>query len=77
MKFVDSVVVSYVCPFCGKEHSVEVSESALYEWQDGALIQNVMPTLSATEREQLISHICPACQASLFGEDPEEVDNEL
>ena len=77
MKFVDSVVVSYVCPFCGKEHSVEVSESAFYEWQDGALIQNVMPTLSATEREQLISHICPACQANLFGEDPEEVDNEL
>ena len=76
MRFVDSVMVTFVCPFCGKEHSVEVSESALYEWQNGALIQSVMPTLSATEREQLISHICPACQDSLFGEDPEEDEEE-
>ena len=76
MRFVDSVMFTIVCPFCGKEHGVEVSESAFYEWQSGALIQSVMPTLSATEREQLISHICPACQASLFGEDPEEDEDE-
>lgn len=72
MRFEDSVMITIVCPFCGKEHSVEVSERAFYEWQSGALIQSVMPTLSATEREQLVSHICPACQANLFGEDPEE-----
>ena len=76
MRFVDSVMISIVCPFCGKEHEVEVSEKAFYEWQNGALIQNAMPTLSATEREQLISHICPACQDSLFGEDPEEDEDE-
>ena len=35
-----------------------------------------MPTLSATEREQLISDICPACQANLFGEDLEEDEDE-
>lgn len=72
MKFVDSVIISMVCPFCGNEHTVEVSEYAFYQWQSGELIQNVMPTLSATEREQLISNICPTCQANLFGEDPEE-----
>lgn len=77
MKFTDSIMVSIICPFCGKDHEVEVSEKAFYEWQNGALIQNAMPTLSATEREQLISHICPACQDSLFGEDPEEVDDEV
>lgn len=76
MRFEDSVMITIVCPFCGKEHSVEVSERAFYEWQSGALIQSVMPTLSATEREQLISHICPACQANLFGEDPEEDEDE-
>ena len=76
MKFADSVVISMVCPFCGNEHTVEVSEYAFYQWQDGALIQNAMPTLSATEREQLISHICPACQDSLFGEEPEEDEDE-
>lgn len=76
MRFEDSVMITIVCPFCGKEHSVEVSERAFYEWQSGALIQNVMPTLSATEREQLVSRICPACQANLFGEDPEEDEDE-
>ena len=72
MKFIDSVIITVVCPFCGKEHSVEVSESAFYEWQSGALIQHVMPTLSATEREQLVSRICPTCQAKFFGDDDEE-----
>lgn len=76
MKFLDSVIITNVCLFCGKEHEVEVSESAFYEWQSGALIQNVMPTLTATEREQLISHMCPACQANLFGEDSEEDEDE-
>lgn len=74
MRFVDSVMVSMVCPICGNEHEVEVSEYALYQWEDGACIQTVMPTLSATEREQLISHICPKCQASIFGEDDAEED---
>ena len=74
MRFLDSVIITIECPFCGKEHSVEVSEKAFYEWQSGALIQSVMPTLSATEREQLISRMCPACQASIFGEDDAEED---
>ena len=74
MRFADSVVVSMVCPFCGNEHTVEVSEYAFYQWQDGACIQTVMPTLSATEREQLISHICPACQDKFFDEDDAEED---
>ena len=74
MRFVDSVIVTIVCPICGNEHTVEVSEHALYQWQNGACIQNAMPTLSATEREQLISHICPSCQASIFGEDDTEDD---
>lgn len=76
MRFADSVMITIDCPICRKEHSVEVSERAFYEWQNGALIQNAMPTLSATEREQLISRICPACQASIFGEDSEEDEDE-
>ena len=69
----DSVIISMVCPVCGNEHTVEVSEYAYYQWEDGTLIQDVMPTLSATEREQLISHLCPSCQKDIFGvdDDPE------
>ena len=68
--------MSYVCPFCGKEHSVEVSESAFYEWESGELIQNAMPFLSSTEREQLISHICPECQVKFFGENDFDIEEE-
>ena len=74
MRFVDSIIVTIECPMCGKEHSVEVSEHAFNEWQSGALIQNVMPTLSATEREQLITRICPACQDLMYGSDEEDED---
>ena len=57
------------CPFCGKSHFVEVAESDYNAWQNGALAQSCpFPYLSATEREQLISHICPQCQAEVFGE---------
>lgn len=63
------IVVEIGCPFCGSKHTVTVNESAFYAWQDGALIQKVMPELSATEREQLISHICPSCQIKMFGEE--------
>jgi len=76
MKVADDVIVVMTCRFCGKEHVVRVNEKAFYEWQNGALIQNVMPELSATQREQLISEICPACQDNLFGKDPEEDEDE-
>jgi endogenous inhibitor of DNA gyrase (YacG/DUF329 family) len=57
------------CPFCGKTHFVDVNDSEYKIWQAGALIQKAMPQLSATEREQLISHMCPKCQADFYGEE--------
>jgi endogenous inhibitor of DNA gyrase (YacG/DUF329 family) len=61
-------IVGITCPLCGTEHSVMVNEGAFYKWQEGALIQNAMPDLTPTEREQLISQLCPKCQKSIFGE---------
>lgn len=55
------------CPFCGKFHSVMVNEEAYKNWLDGELIQRAMPDLTPTEREQLISNLCPACQLKVFG----------
>ena len=60
--------VAITCPFCGEDHAVEVNLAQFEAWQNGELIQRAMPNLSATEREQLISHICPKCQAEVFGE---------
>jgi len=54
------------CPFCGKAHEVEVNEMDYLDWQDGALIQDVMPYLSAQEREHLISGICEDCWDKMF-----------
>ncbi len=59
--------VELMCPFCKKEHSVMVDESAYNEWKAGKLLQRAMPELSAEEREQLISRLCIACQDDVFG----------
>ena len=60
------------CPFCGKAHEVEVNEMDYLDWQDGALIQDVMPYLSEQEREYLITGICSACWDKMFSEDEDE-----
>lgn len=60
--------VIMICPICGEEHSVEVVLSEYERWENGELIQNAMPSLSATEREALISGLCPKCQAEIFGD---------
>ena len=60
--------VDLTCPFCGKDHTVEVSLAGYIEWERGELIQNAMPDLTPTEREQLISGLFPKCQAKMFGE---------
>ena len=60
--------IEITCPFCGADHTVEVNLAQYEAWQNGELIQNAMPDLTPTEREQLISGLCPKCQAEMFGE---------
>lgn len=60
--------IEIICPFCGTEHGVEVDLAQFKAWQNGELIQNAMPDLTPTEREQLISRMCPKCQAEVFEE---------
>tara|TARA_Y100000296_G_scaffold73682_1_gene91423 strand:- start:308 stop:457 length:150 start_codon:yes stop_codon:yes gene_type:complete len=38
-------------------------------WENGELIQNAMPYLSADEREVLISGMCGPCFDNLFGDE--------
>ena len=46
----------------GKTHQMEidVSEKQITLWQEGALIQDVMPNLSPDEREFIMTGITPA-----------------
>ena len=56
------------CPFCGRTHWVTVNSRDFADWRNfNVLTQNAFPYLSATEREQLISGLCPECQKGVFG----------
>ena len=60
------VCVVTACPFCGHGNEVEVNESDYWDWQDGKLVQDAFPYLSADEREMLISGVCPTCWENTF-----------
>jgi hypothetical protein len=61
------------CPFCGAIHTVTVDIDDFYKYEIlGETAQRAFPNLSATEREQIISGICPDCQKKFFDEDAEE-----
>lgn len=68
------VTIITACPFCGHANEVEVNEMDYLDWQDGMLVQEAFPYLSADEREMLISGICPKCWEKMFGGEDEEDD---
>lgn len=49
------------CPFCSEYNRVEFDYDAYRNWQNGELIQNAFPNLSANERELIKTGICPDC----------------
>ena len=61
------ITIEITCPFCGTDHFVEMDYRDYVEWCNGSLIQKVAPYLTPTEREQLISQLCPKCQEQVFG----------
>lgn len=60
------ITLEIVCPFCGEIHFVEVLENELDAYNRGALVQVAFSNLTGTEREQIISGICPKCQDLIF-----------
>lgn len=62
-----NLTVTCYCPFCRTHHKVKVNAKAYDRWMAGELIQHAMPDLTPTEREQLISNLCPECQKKVFG----------
>lgn len=63
----ENIILEITCPFCGQIHYVECLESEFQAYMDGALAQDAFTTLSVTEREQIVSRICPECQEKIFG----------
>lgn len=64
------------CPSCEILTHVMAPTLGLARWIEGAMIQDAMPELTATQRETLISGLCFTCQAEIFGSGDTEADPE-
>jgi hypothetical protein len=53
------------------EREIDVTEEQLAAWKGGRMIQDVMPLLSAEDREYLISGATPQEWAEHFGSEEE------
>lgn len=65
------IAITKTCRSCKELITLIMPTTAYYSWQEGKLIQNVLPMLSADERELLISGICGKCFDRMFGDDDE------
>lgn len=71
--------VTRVNPLTNTMNSMElaITDEQLASWQEGTLIQDAMPHLTADEREFLISGLMPGDWEKVFGEEqPEANGNE-
>lgn len=66
--------ITRTSPFSGKENTreIEVTEAQLKDWSNGALIQRVMPNVSAEDREFIMTGITPDEWDAMFGGEDEE-----
>lgn len=65
------MLITRTSPLTGRTQSLEIDVTAeqIKEWSNGALIQEVMPQLSADEREFIISGCTPEEFDFLFPEE--------
>ena len=59
-------VVEIPCVACGTIVKLFLNWEDFQAWQDGELVQDAFPYLSADEREMLISGICGTCFDKIF-----------
>lgn len=60
------ILLEQICVFCRLPHYVTVNEVDYESYVEGVSAQKAFPELSAEEREQIISSICPKCQTRIF-----------
>jgi hypothetical protein len=63
-----SCVLTIRCFKCNGVNTLSVPKSGIDKYKQGAHIQEAFPELSSDEREMMLSGLCPACFAELFGE---------
>ena len=62
-----TTIVAVDCIRCKETQHITTKTEDLDSWQNGELIQNAMPYLSADDREVLISGVCGTCFDNMFG----------
>ena len=66
------MLITRLDPFTGKlnEMDLPITNDQIQRWESGELIQNVMPSLNADQREFLMTGIMPDSWATMF--EPED-----
>lgn len=57
------------CLVCGEQSTLLVPSQEFENWKAGVSIQGAFPSLSADDRELLLSGTCPPCWDLLWSED--------
>lgn len=71
----NNLTVNVQCVYCSKTYDIDVAEKDYKEWKNGeGYIQDLLPYLTAAQRELLISNTCDECWGGLFGWDDDEED---
>ena len=55
------------CEICNKNYGIEANPTDVKAWEEGELIQDVMPYLTESQRELIISHTCQDCWTEMYG----------
>ncbi len=72
--------LSYKCPSCGTTTVIKLTLDEALDLGAGLAnrkpIQDILPGKTPTEREVMVSGLCPKCQDDFFKEEEEEEDEE-
>jgi hypothetical protein len=60
-------IIEPVCRMCGLSYTIMINRQDLLDWMSGCgFIQDLLPYLTAGERELLISNTCSHCFDKIF-----------
>lgn len=62
-------IISKTCIQCKNAFAIKVNKEDLVDYNNGKLIQDAFPYITASERELIISGICGKCFDKMFEDD--------
>lgn len=66
MTSIKQKVINANCRTCDYSTEIPITDEQLEKYENGALIQSVLPNISPGDRELLISGICGKCFDKMF-----------